>query len=371
MNAREAIRDVVPSPEPDYAPPPGETLRELLDEKGMTQADLARRTGLSPKHVNQLVHGVVPLSADVAGRLELVTGMPARLWNRLEADYQSILTRNRQRGAFEQAADWLDEMPVKELVRRDMLPAEPKDRASRVSQMFAFFGVASVEAWTDVYAKPCASFRKSNLVGALPGATATWLRLGELAAREVQTEPYDELRLRDALHEFRALTRCSPQEFTPTLRSLCSSAGVALVIVPEIKGARSYGCTRWLAPNKAMIQLSCRYRSDDQFWFTLFHECAHLLLHRKRELWIEDGGHGTDPYEVEANNFASEQLIPKQHAPRLSSLRSKADVEAFAQHVGVSPGIVVGRLQHDGLWKQAHGNMLKQRFSAEDLQAKG
>lgn len=367
MSTREATRGVFPAPEPDYAPPPGETLRELLDEQGKSQAELARRTGLSPKHVNQLIQGVVPLSADVAARLELVTGVPAKFWNRLEADYQSIMVRKRQRGAFEEAAEWLADMPVSDLVKRDVLPEKPKDKVSRVEQLFAFFGVASVDAWNDVYATPHVSFRKSKTTDVLPGAVATWMRLGELAARDIPTATYDEVRLRGALTEFRSLTRRPVQEFAPRLRELCGSAGVALVIVPEIKGTRSYGCTRWLSSDKAMIQLSCRYRSDDQFWFTLFHECAHLILHGKRAVWIE-GSEVHDPAEAEADAFASDQLIPRKYAVRLRALKSKESVKAFADEVGVSAGVVIGRLQHDNLWRQSDGNQLKQRFSAEDLQ---
>ncbi|MFI6811630.1 HigA family addiction module antitoxin [Nonomuraea sp. NPDC050328] len=75
---------------PDHAVPPGETIREHLDELGMTPRELATRLDLSPEHLNRLVQGLAPLSAEMAQRLELVTGMPARLWNRLEADYQRL-----------------------------------------------------------------------------------------------------------------------------------------------------------------------------------------------------------------------------------------------------------------------------------------
>src|ERR1700676_87824 len=137
----------------DYAVPPGETLRELLDEQGLTQRDLARRADLSPKHVNRLLQGLVPLSADVAQRLERVTGTPARIWNSLEAGYRSDLQRWRSERDLAEDASWLRELPVKVLVEREILPAQPADKASRVEQLLGFFGVASVEAWQDVYAR--------------------------------------------------------------------------------------------------------------------------------------------------------------------------------------------------------------------------
>ena len=129
----------------DYAVPPGETLRELLDEQGLTQRDLARRADLSPKHVNRLLQGLVPLSADIAQRLERVTGTPARIWNSREADYRSDLQRLRAKRDLAEDAAWLKELPVKVLVDREILPSQPADKASRVEQMLSFFGVASVE----------------------------------------------------------------------------------------------------------------------------------------------------------------------------------------------------------------------------------
>ncbi len=129
-----------PLAQTDYAIPPGETLRELLDEQGLTQRELARRTDLTPKHVNRLIQGLVPLSADVAQRLELVTGTPARIWNRLEADYRSDLQRLRSQRDLRETAQWLKTVPVRALADRGVLPSQPSDKASRVEQMLAFFG---------------------------------------------------------------------------------------------------------------------------------------------------------------------------------------------------------------------------------------
>jgi HTH-type transcriptional regulator/antitoxin HigA len=137
--------------EPDYAVPPGETIREFLDELNMTQRELATRLDLSPKHVNQLVQGLVPLSTDVAARLELVTGMPARLWLRLEADYQAINHRLRQRIDLAESTTWLQEIPIGELVKRNAIPAEPSDKISRTQQALAFFGVAHISTYRELY----------------------------------------------------------------------------------------------------------------------------------------------------------------------------------------------------------------------------
>jgi HTH-type transcriptional regulator / antitoxin HigA len=192
-------KKLYPLGDTDYAVSPGETLQELLEERGMSQRDLARRTGLSPKHVNKLLHGLVPLSADVAVRLERVMGTPARIWNRLEANYRSDLERIRSKRDLAADVMWVLDFPVSELVKRDILPAEPSDKVSRLEQLLAFFGVASVDTWDDVYADLACAFRTSKACEAKPKALASWLRLGELAAQDFYCEPYDRKRLEAAL----------------------------------------------------------------------------------------------------------------------------------------------------------------------------
>jgi HTH-type transcriptional regulator / antitoxin HigA len=352
----------LPMGDTDYATPPGEILRELLDEQGSTQRDLARRADLSPKHVNQLIHGLVPLTADVAQRLEFVTGVPARMWNRLEADYRSDIERLNAQRDLEQYGLWLSTLPVNELVKRGILPPTPKDKASRIEQMLSFFGVASIDAWTEVYERLACSFRQSQAFEPKPGAVAAWLRLGESAAHDIHCEPFDRGGLIAALPALRALTREAPEEFEPKMQTICARNGVAVVFVKEIPGARASGVSRWLTPQKALIQLSLRYKTDDQLWFTFFHELAHVILHGKTDVWIEDGTVKDDPKETQADAYSRDLLIPPAYSAELKRLRSLVSVEEFAKKIGTSPGIVVGRLQHDGIWPPSNGNRLKRRF---------
>jgi HTH-type transcriptional regulator / antitoxin HigA len=351
-----------PLSDTDYAVPPGETLRELLEEQGVSQRELASRADLSPKHVNRLVQGLVPLSADIAMRLERVTGTPARIWNRLEADYRSDLERIRAQREVSGDVMWLKDFPVKALVERGCLPTEPSDSVSRLEQMLAFFGVASVGAWHDVYDDLACAYRTTKAFEAKEGALATWLRLGELAARDLRCDPYDRKRLDASLASLRDLTRDSLSAATDKMRALCASCGVAVVFVEEVPGSRASGVTRWLTPDKALVQLSFRYRTDDHFWFTFFHEIGHVLRHGKKDVWVEETSSGNDPREAEADQFSRDVLIPPRDAKRLPTLKTAAQVRDFADGIGIAPGIVVGRLQHDAHWLHSHGNQLKRRL---------
>lgn len=357
--------ELYPLGDTDYAIPPGETLRELLDEQGLTQRDLARRADLSPKHVNRLLQRLVPLSPEVAQRLERVTGTPARLWNQMEANYRSDLERLRIQRDLAADSSWLAALPVSVLVDRGVLPAEPADKASRVEQMLSFFGVASVDAWDEVYYRGMAcAFRQSKAYEVKPGSVAAWLRLGEIAAQDVHCDPFDRAALRAALPKLRELTTQPPEVFSPELQRICASRGVAVVFVEEIPGACASGATRWLTASKALVQLSLRHRTDDHLWFTFFHEVAHVLLHGKKEVIIEDSRSAADdPKEAGADRFSRDLLIPPSAAKELPHLKTADAVREYAAKAGIAPGIVVGRLQHDGRWAHSRGNQLKRKLS--------
>jgi HTH-type transcriptional regulator / antitoxin HigA len=358
--------------EPDYAVAPGRTLRSALEKLGLTQADVAARTGLSLKHVNQVVQGVAPISPETALLLERVTDVSARYWNLLEVGYRERLARRDNRNRLAEEVDWLDELPIKELVRRGIVEADD-DKPAQVEQACRFFGVADPERWRKIWLAPLVSFRQSSTLTADAGAVATWLRLGELEAAEIATEPYDAKRFREALQTIRTLTAGDPSMALRRLQRACAKAGVAVVFLHDIGKTRTSGAARWLTPTKAMILLSDRFKADDSFWFSFFHEAGHILLHSKKELFVSEDDDGDSPGEQEedeANVFAANQLVPRQHAYRLRVLSTDADVIRFAREIGIAPGIVVGRLHNDGIWGWNRGNRLRQKISFDELLSK-
>lgn len=135
---------------------------------------------------------------------------------------------------------------------------------------------------------------------------------------------------------------------------------VAVVLVPEFPKLRVCGATRWLSSEKALIQLSLFYKRDDQFWFSFFHEAGHILLHGKREIFVEQTKAATDREEIEANKFAADFLIPMDaYRPFVQAGDfSKAAIVTFAEDLEISPSIVVGRLQHEKLIKFHERNEL-------------
>jgi HTH-type transcriptional regulator/antitoxin HigA len=352
---------------PDYVVPPGATLADLLGEHGMTQTELARRLGVSLKHVNQVVKGVASVSAELALGLEKVFGVSAAFWLNRESLYQASIARQDEQRDLAREEEWARRFPVNELKRRGLIPRDANGPAL-VDALLHFFGIASPRQWTD----PRVAYRKSLKFESDAHALSAWLRVGELQAHQVDCAPYDADKFVDVLQFIRSLTRKDPSEWHGRLVEACASAGVAVAIANVFPKARVNGATRWLAPTKALIQLSVRYRWEDIFWFTFFHEAGHVVLHRKRESFIEPERRRpkalTDEslrLEDEADRFASRMLIPQEYDRALRTLRL-GDVERFAKQLGIAPAIVVGRLQHEGLLPFSAGNNLRRRLIVTD-----
>jgi HTH-type transcriptional regulator/antitoxin HigA len=346
---------------PDRVSPPGDTLAEALAALAMTQAELASRLGRPRKTVNEIIKGKAAIEPETALQLESVLGTPATFWMEREARYRESLARQARRRTLVAGGDWARQFPFVDMAKLGWVPADVPN-ADRVAALLRFFGVASTDAWQDLWRAREVAFRRSLRRHGKQGAVTAWLRRGEIEAQTLGCAPFDPERFRTALSTARSLTREGPAVFQPRITELFAVAGVALVWVPELKGAPISGATRWLSDQKALIQLSLRYKSDDQLLFSLFHEAAHVLLHPKRAEFIEGAGQDT-PAEREADRFAADHLIPPEEYDRLlANPPSVERITACAERIGVAPGIIVGRLQHDGHIRFHEGNGLKRRL---------
>jgi Zn-dependent peptidase ImmA (M78 family) len=352
--------------DPDYVVAPGATLKESIDAKGISQTQLAQRTGLAEKTISQIVNGIAPISYDTAGKLELVTGVPAKFWNRRELSYREALSRRKELAALAEKKAWLTEIPLDELIVREFIePSE--DVGTLVHRALRFFGVGSVDAWHQTLLAPSAHYRSNKAHSKYPGFVAAWLRMGELQAEAIDCERFNGQEFRRLLrHEVRELTMRSAGVWRKRLPELCAQAGVAVVLTREIPEAAVSGATRWLPKKeRPLIQLSSEFKTDDQLWFSFYHEAGHVLLHGRRELYLDFDTHNETEEEREASAFAADLLIPPEYIGQLPYLRSKALIRRFASSIGVSPSIVVGRLQHDGLMPRSHCNDLKKKYKWE------
>ena len=244
---------------PDYLVTPGEVLEDYLEGFGMTQAELAARTGLTKKTVNEIIKGKSPITPETALKLERSLGRPAHFWNNLERQFQEDRTRFAEEKRLRSHLDWLNTVPVRHLTKMKWIP-KASDKISQLKEVLLFFGVASPEQWATVWREYQVAYRQTQRFELCAESVSAWLRKGEIEARQITCSPFKVRRFQQVLDIIRELTVEPPHVFQQRLIEVCASAGVAVVFIPELPKTGVYGATRWLG-DRAVIQLSLRYKS--------------------------------------------------------------------------------------------------------------
>ena len=356
---------------PDWVSPPGDTIADLLEERDWTQVQLSKRLGYTTKHVSQLINGKAPITEDTALKLTKVLGSTEKFWLNREADYRAQLAQIEEKKLLESWVDWLDELPVKKLMNQGVITTRrliAKHKPAIVKEMLLFFGVASPDDYYKCYSGLELAYRRTRKEQSDIGAISSWLRLGEIEAERQDCPKYNKAKFQQAIRKIRELTVLPAEQFLPEIERLCRESGVVFALVPSIPKAHVSGVVRWLNPHKPMIQLSLYGKSNDKFWFTFFHEVAHILLHGKDQIFLDEWESGkklVSEQENEADQWSRDFLIPSTYQSELAELKSKAALTSFAQDIGIHPGIVVGRLQHDKMIEPSWMNQLKERVQLQ------
>ena len=350
--------------EPMWATPPGATVLDLLQERGLAVGHLAKESHREMDEVSRLLYGLAPLDVNWAESLSRVLGSTTSFWLRREEQYRSDL--KRLCASTDAPHAWLDTLPVRDMVKFGWIERGHSDDETFINAC-AFLGVSTSKAFERKYERliESSAYRQSNAFETNSTALAAWLRRGEIEAAAIDCQPWSEMRLRAALSDVRALTRSGdPSDFIPALQQCLAACGVAAVVARAPDGCRASGATRFLTPNKALIQLSFRYLADDHFWFTVFHEIGHLLLHTHEKLFLEGLDVRHSNAETEADDFALQILFDRVGVDALNNVNlGKFDIARLAKRAGVSPGLVVGQLQNMGRVPFRHFNFMKVRYA--------
>jgi len=353
--------------QPNWFSIPGDTINDLLIEKNLSLEAFADTIGKPASFVKCLISGKEEITSAIALQLSKALGASADFWLRREFQYREDLIRLQQ---VDEAA-WLKLLPIRDMIKFGWLKSEA---SKNVQALLQYFGVQSINEWHFKYQAEMAqvSFRTSTKQKQQPGAVAAWLRQGEVQTETLACKDWNPKLFRQSLVEIKKLTRVKdPGEFLPKLIAICADCGVALAIERTPEGCPASGVTKFLSSNRALIMLSFRYLTDDQFWFTFFHEAGHLLLHGKNCVFVEEMGKDRLISEEgkEANDFAGEQLVPEEMKPRLMAVSAynKKAVIGFAASMGVSPGIIIGQLQHAGKIPQNKFNSYKRHYTWDTI----
>ena len=338
------------------ATPPGATIKEQLLDRGLSQKEFAVRMGMSEKHISKLINGEVQLTPDVAVRLEMVLGVPAKFWNKLEATYREKLIKANAENEMDSDKELVKKLPYREMSKNGWVP-ETREATEKVIYLRKYFEVVNLEIIKDmklskIACRRLAETEKGNL------ALLAWAQKAKLEARAIETSLIDLKTLKEKLPEIRSMTAMNPADFCPKLIEMLSGCGIALVFLPHIGGSFLHGAT-FCDGNKIVVGLTVRGKDADKFWFSLFHELGHILLGH-----INQSDGTTDEDEEAADNFAKETLIPTVEFNAFTSLNdfSKTSICSFAQKQNILCGIVVGRLQKEGFINYNRCNDLKTKY---------
>lgn len=325
---------------------PGRILNDSLEFLGVSQKWLADRTGLSEKHISEILRGKASITADTAVKLSNALDGSVEFWVNLDANYRAAEARKEQEKKAEKEVKYLEKISYGDLTRVGWVPKTTKE-ADKVLNLYKFFGVSSLE---NIKLAQPAAFRRSNKEKIDEYALAAWLRRGEIVAGEKTEIGFNEKKLKDSIKIIRDAIYEQPKDIYSRITGILSKCGVCLVATEYLPKTYVNGATRWVGRNP-IIELSDKGKRDDILWFTLFHEIGHILKHSKKEQFIDFEEASIGKIEKEADDFAAETLIPKEAYDRYlknhNGKITKESIEKFAREERILPSVIVGRLKKE------------------------
>ena len=338
------------------ATPPGATIKEQLKDRGMSQKEFAARMDMSEKHISKLINGEVQLTPEVAVRLEMVLGVPAKFWNNLEGIYREKLIKAEAENAMDKDEEIAKKLPYNEMAKYGWVPETRvlKEKVVHLRKYFELVELSLLEniQITRIACRRLAVTEKSDL------ALLAWAQEARIKAREIETAPINVKGLMNSIPKIRLMTVMKAKEFSPKLKSMLAECGIALVFLPHLQGSFLQGAS-FIDGNKIVVGLTTRGKDADKFWFSLFHELAHIILGHIGQM----NGISEDD-EQAANSWSGDTLIPGNDFSEFVDRKSfsASSIRAFAEKQGIAPGIVVGRLQKEGCIKHSALNELKDHY---------
>lgn len=356
-----------------YFPPivfhPGETLAEKLEEMSMGPKEFAIRTGKPEKTIIAVIKGDSAITPDMAVQFESVTKIPAHFWMNSQRSYDEFLAREKRKEMIAQSVGWAKQFPLSDMIKKGWLKA-CSSFDEKTSELLSFFSISTPTAWQDYYFNQQlkVAFRISLAHTNEPYAISAWLRKGELQASELITNSYSEKSFKEVLPEIKTLMAKQPNDFFLQLQAICLRVGVKVVYTPCLPKAPINGSTRWLN-DTPLIQLTGRYKRNDAFWFTFFHEAGHILLHGKKDIFLENIEYPDkmNEKELEADNFAVKWTLSEDEESEILAATplNEEIVRTFAQKFNTHPAIIIGRLQHKRIIPYSLGRELFEPINLE------
>lgn len=342
---------------------PGYYIKDLIEEMEMTQEEFAKRLDISPKNLSEIVNGKAPLSNNIAVKLSMMLDTSIDVWINLQNEYDKQIAELRYKKNINTVYLLDYKFFLKLGVVKQVRTAEEKNK-----ELCKYFKVGDLSALKND--KFFVSFRQVAVEEKNEKRIINenaWVQTAINFAENIETQKFDEKKLKQILPDIRNMTLQEPHIFFPVLKKKLADCGVALVLLPSLKNSGVYGAVKWLSPYKVLLGMTDRGKNSDTFWFSLFHEIGHILQKNTKKLIVntKETDQLDDILEQKANQFATNYLIPEDEYEEFICKNNIncSSVLKFAKRLKISPGIIVGRLQKDGYIQYNQLNQLKTKYT--------
>lgn len=346
---------------------PGYYIAEIIEDMGISQAEFAVRLGSNTKTLSCLINGQANVTNDLAKKLSAMLGTSPEVWLNLQNTYDQKVIEIQRAKDYDEQATMARLIDYTYFVKVAGLPAANTIQ-EKISHLCSWLKVADLR----ILAKPdflvnyrtgISEVKEKNIIN-----SRAWIQTAINYSGRIETKPYNAERLKSFLPEIRSMTLQSPEAFLPRLRHLLAECGVAFVVLPSLKNAGVNGAVKWINDERVVLAMNNRRLDADIFWFSLFHEIAHVLQRKIKTIFVscdeETMTEVNKQLEEDADSFATNRLIAASDFRRFSPTKytSDDDIIAFAQSIGIHPGIVAGRLQHEGILSPARAAKFKEKY---------
>lgn len=324
---------------------PGYYIKETIETSGLTQEDFAKRLDTTPKNLSLLVRGEQSLSIDLAVKLSRMLGTSAAYWLNLQNAYDALIAEYRAEEELMKEREAFAYFDYAYFRDNYGLPDLPQKTDDQIRQVRKFLNVATLSVFTKK--DMAVSFRNSlaeltvdNIVKA-----NVMVQIATNKALRTEAPKFSKRSFETAVKYALTLTK-DHDAFYPLIRDAFLSTGVIFIILPNISGSKTNGATKKVG-DKIMLMVNDRRLHADSFWFTLFHEIGHIMNGDYGISFEKESG----KQEEAADRYAEDCLIPPdQYQDFLrGNLFTLHTIKTFAGQIGRDPGIVLGRLQKDGI----------------------
>ena len=346
---------------------PGYYIADIIEDMGISQAEFAARLGTNTKTLSYLLNGRANITNDLAKKLSVMMGTSPDVWLNLQKDYDQKLIEIQQAKDFDKQAEIVKLIDYKYFVEVAGLP-NTKIMKEKIIYLCSWFKVSDLKIMLKPdflvnYRTGISDVNEKNIIN-----SKAWIQTAINFSNRIETKPYNAEKLKTYLPELRSMTIQAPEVFLPRMRDIFAECGVAFVLLPNLKNSGVNGAVKWINDERVVLAMNNRRLDADIFWFSLFHEVKHVLQRKIKTVFVsydeEEMEEVNKQLEEEADNFATNYLIPASDFRRFSPTKFTSDAEilAFAKSIGIHPGIVAGRLQHEGILLPNRCSKFKEKY---------